>query len=373
MEKARKFRVNCVKKVLKGMNCMEKTMKAVVLHAPGNLVCEEVEVPLLGKNDVLVKVLSCGVCGSDISRVLTTGTYHFPTIPGHEFGGIVTEVGEAVEENIIGRRVAVIPLIPCMKCKMCEKGMYAQCEGYDFLGSRSDGGFAEYVKVPRGNLVFVPEQVNDDEIGLLEPISVALNVVEKCNVKYGDNVAIFGLGAIGIFIAQWAKIFGAKHVFAIDIDRNKVDIARQLNLEDAVCSIDDNVHDLIKKKTNSKMIDVVFEATGAEGAFNLGIDLLRISGVMGLVGRPADKMSISNKAYEKILRGEITIQGSWSFKFNKFPHNDWEISLEALADKKILTEPIISHRLPLNRTFDAIKIMDERKEKFHKIIIKPQL
>ena len=104
---------------------MQKMMYAANLHAPNDLRYEQVPVPELGAEDVLVKVSACGVCGSDIPRVLTQGTYHFPTIPGHEFGGTITEVGEGVSKDIIGKRVAVIPLIPCRTCKFCEVGQFA--------------------------------------------------------------------------------------------------------------------------------------------------------------------------------------------------------------------------------------------------------
>ena len=147
-------------------------------------------IPELREKDVLVKVSACGVCGSDIPRVLETGTYHFPTIPGHEFGGTIAEAGSGVSKELCGKRVAVIPLIPCKTCKSCETGQYAQCEHYDFLGSRNDGGFAEYVKVPESNLLFVPENVDEEAVAFLEPISVALHVVQNCRVNYGDSVAL---------------------------------------------------------------------------------------------------------------------------------------------------------------------------------------
>ncbi len=354
-----------------GNSNMSRKMKAAVLYGVNDLHCEMIDIPELGKKDVLVKVSACGVCGSDIPRVLTTGTYHFPTIPGHEFGGRVVEVGDEVSQGYIGKRVAVIPLIPCKKCKACEIGQYAQCEDYDFLGSRNDGGFAEYVKVPVENLIFVPDKVEDDATAFLEPISVALHVIENCGVGYGDNVAVFGLGAIGIFIAQWAKAFGAKRVFAIDLDEKKVEIAKQLGLIDAICGKSEDVDMIIRKKTNGVGIDVAFEASGSPQAFCQAISLIRTSGRMGLVGRPVKSLEIPVDSFEKILRSQITIKGTWSFEFTDFPHHAWKKSLDALARGEIQTEPIISHRLPLEKTYNAIKIMSEHKEPFYKILIKP--
>ncbi|MDD3185659.1 MAG: galactitol-1-phosphate 5-dehydrogenase [Anaerostipes sp.] len=352
---------------------MKGKMKAAVLHQPGDLRYEEVEIPQIGDKDVLVKVTACGVCGSDIPRVMTTGTYHFPTIPGHEFGGRIVELGSKVDENLKDKKVAVIPLIPCKKCKLCEIGQFAQCEDYDFLGSRNDGGFAEYVKVPAENVVVVPDNVADEAVAFLEPISVALHVVQNCGVNFGDSVAVFGLGAIGIFVAQWAKAFGAAHVFALDVDEKKIKVAKELGLEDALCIGQENIEEIIKEKTNGVGLDVAFEASGAPAAFCQAIELLRTSGRMGLVGRPTKALALEPEIFEKILRSQLTIHGTWSFEFTSFPHHAWQQSLEALSKEEIKTKPIISHRMPLSQTFDAVKIMADKSEFFYKILIEPEM
>lgn len=353
---------------------MKGTMKAAVLEAVGTLTITEVPIPTLGNKDVLVKISACGICGSDIPRVVQTGTYHFPTIPGHEFGGRVCEIGADVDANWNGKKVAVIPLIPCKHCSPCSVGDYAQCTNYDFLGSRSDGGFAEYVKVPAENLVEVPEEVDEDSVAFLEPISVALHVVQNCGVNYGDSVVVFGLGAIGIFVAQWAKVFGAAHVFALDLDAEKVRIAKEeLGLIDALCTGEEDVEAIIKERTCGKMIDVAFEASGSPKAFEQAIFLLRASGKMGLVGRPVDSIALTSDMFEKILRSQLTIKGSWSFEFKDFPHHAWKLSLDALLKGDILTKPIVSHTIPLLDTMKGVALMSDKSEFFYKILVKPQL
>lgn len=352
---------------------MEGTMKAAVLHGVKDLRIEDVAIPKLGKTDVLVKVAACGVCGSDIPRILSQGTYHFPTIPGHEFGGEVVELGEDVEKELLHKQVAVIPLIPCRTCKSCEVGDFAQCEHYDFLGSRSDGGFAEYVKVPKENLVIVPEHVKPEATAFLEPISVALHVVSNTQVNFGDDVVVFGLGAIGIFVAQWAKAFGAAHVFAVDLDPKKVEIAKQLGLEDAICGPIDDVRKAVKEATHGAGCDVVFEASGAPIVFNQAMTLLKQNGRFGPVGRPTKDLVVEVATYETILRKQLTIKGTWSFEFKRFPHNAWDISLDALNKGIIKTDAIISHRFPLSKTREAVDIMAEKKEFFYKILIEPAM
>lgn len=349
------------------------TMKAAVLYGIDDLRYVDCEIPQVGNDDVLVKVGACGICGSDIPRVLTTGTYYFPTIPGHEFGGTVVEVGASCDQSLIGKKVAVIPLIPCKHCLQCESGNFQMCEGYEYLGSRNDGGFAEYCLVPKENLVLLPDGVDEESAALLEPITVAQHVVRNNGVNFGDDVVVYGLGAIGIFIAQWAKAMGAEHVFAIDLDPKKVEIAKQIGLKDAICSATEDVHTIIDEKTQEKGVDVAFEASGSGYVFNDAISLLKKNGRFGLVGRPVKSMEVYTETFEKILRSQITIRGTWAFEMNNFPHNAWDISLEALRDGKIKTKEIISHRMPLSKTYDGIRLMADKKEFYYKILIEPEL
>ncbi|MDW8322262.1 MAG: alcohol dehydrogenase catalytic domain-containing protein, partial [Armatimonadota bacterium] len=144
-------------------------MKALVLHAVGNLRYEEVPLPEPGAGEVLVRVAYCGVCGSDIPRIFSKGTYRYPLIPGHEFAGVVERCGEGVSAFAPGDRVAVFPLVWCGRCAACEKGRYVQCEQYDYLGSRRDGAFADYVVAPARNLLRVPEGVSLQDAAMTEP------------------------------------------------------------------------------------------------------------------------------------------------------------------------------------------------------------
>lgn len=344
-------------------------MKAAVLKDIGILETEKVPKPIPNTGEVVVKVSACGVCGSDLPRILTTGTYHFPTIPGHEFGGWIYTVGDKKYHDFVGRKVAVNPLIPCRHCEMCEVGRFSQCKNYDFLGSRSDGGFAEYVKVPFENLIFLPKDFDDKAVAFLEPVTVALHVVQNCQLRFGENVAVFGLGAIGMFIAQWAKVFGAAHVFAIDIDEKKVGLAKKLGLKDAICLCSADIKKIIYEKTSG--VDFVFEASGSMAAFKQGISLLRESGTMGLVGRPTSNINLEPNIFEKILRSQMKIQGTWSFEAKNFPHNAWKQSAEAIVTGNIQVLPLISHTFPLEQTMDAINLMAERKEFYSKVLILP--
>ena len=135
-------------------------MRAYELHGVNDLRREDIEKPEIPSGWVLVQVKASGICSSDIPRIFTNGTYHFPTIPGHEFSGVVAAYGEGVPEERVGKRVGIFPLIPCRTCPQCRQKKYEMCEHYDYLGSRRDGGFAEYVAVPDWNLLELPENVS---------------------------------------------------------------------------------------------------------------------------------------------------------------------------------------------------------------------
>ena len=128
-------------------------MKVLNLRAVNDLRLEEKEIPVPGENEVLLEIHACGICSSDEERVLKTGTYHFPTVPGHEFAGKIAKLGKNVDSNLLNKKAAVFPLLPCMKCTSCKEEKYAMCSNYKYFGSRNDGAYGEYLVVPVWNLV----------------------------------------------------------------------------------------------------------------------------------------------------------------------------------------------------------------------------
>ena len=165
-------------------------MNAWVLHDINDFRLEAVEEPILGEDEVLVEVKAAGICGSDIPRVYRNGTYSFPLIPGHEFSGVVTKAGAAVDMGWPGRRVGIFPLIPCMDCIPCRKKQYEMCRHYSYLGSRRNGGFAEYVAVPAANLIPLPDSVSFEEAAMLEPMAVAVHAMRRVGPRVSDTVAV---------------------------------------------------------------------------------------------------------------------------------------------------------------------------------------
>lgn len=352
-----------------------RTMRAAVLHAPGDLRIERVPVPAVGPDDALVRVAACGICGSDVPRVRTTGTYRFPTIPGHEMAGVVEELGSKAGSTRAGLRpgtpVAVVPLVPCGRCRFCEIGAFAQCEAYDFLGSRSNGGFAEYMRAPAAGLVPLPDGLSAEQGALLEPVTVALHAVRNLGIGWGMTVAVFGLGAIGNFIAQWVRAFGARRVFALDIAARKVEIARQVGLDEAMDVTGLDVPGVLKERTGGAGVEAAFDASGSARALEQAVASLAPFGRLGLVGRPPGEVALPAMTFEKILRGEITLRGTWSFAAARVPHHPWEEAARALAAGVVRTGPLVTHRIPLEDLPGAIELMASGDASFHKILVLP--
>lgn len=339
-------------------------MKALNLHGINDLRYEDVPVPVRLDDEVLVKVRASGICGSDIQRVFEKGTYHFPTIPGHEFAG---EIVEAKDKKMIGKKAAIFPLIPCFSCKACQVGEYAQCADYDYYGSRRDGGFAEYIAVKEWNLVMVADHVTYEEAAMCEPAAVALHAIRQAGVEVGETVAIFGAGPIGIMLGQWALAWGAFKVILIDIDQTKIDFAVKMGFETVINSLKTDPVEQIKKMTADAGADVCIEGAGVSVTLEQGIKALRNFGRMVAMGNPVGDMILSQKGYWEILRKQITLKGTWNSSYNGVK-NDWITTGRAMESGKLNVKPLVSHRFNFSESVQAFKLMRDRKEYFNKVM-----
>ena len=342
-------------------------MKAAVLHAVGDLRVEEIPVPQPEQGEVLLRVGACGVCGSDIPRVFTKGTYSFPTIIGHEFAGTVVEVGPEGDMGLMGKRAAVFPLIPCRKCDACAAGAYAQCTDYDYLGSRCDGGFAEFVRVPEWNLLPLPDALSLEEAAMVEPAAVALHALRRGQLEGGDSVMVFGAGPIGLLVALWAQALGAANVLVADIDLDKLRFAKKLGFSQLFDPRQSDVGAWAQKKTG-RGADLVIEASGSTAAYESAMTCARTFGRVVLLGNPAGEMKLSQQAYWAILRKELQLTGTWNSVYSDLPRNEWKMSIEYMANGKINVNPLISHRIGLDGLGEHLAIMRDRTAFSNKIM-----
>jgi len=350
-------------------------MKAAVLYGIGDLRFEEVPLPQIKEGEALIKVKACGICGSDIARVMEKGTYSFPLIPGHELSGEVAEIREKIssfekEDKGVSfknrDRVAVVPLLPCHRCPHCQVGEYNLCDNYDYLGSRCNGGFAEYVKVARENLIKIPPGVSFEEAALTEPASVALHALRRAKIEVGDKVAILGTGPIGVLLAQWVRIWGASEVYLVDVREEKLRVAQEYGFTEVINASKRDTVKSILEKTKQRGVDVSIEAAGAPITFKQSIQIARKGGKVIFLGIMNGEVTLSDELTSSILRKELTMYGTWNSRFPHLPKNEWAATLHFMKIGKLKVKPLITHKFGLKEAKEAFQMMYKGKEFFNK-------
>ncbi len=326
-------------------------MKAAVLHAKNDIRYEDYPSPVIKEGEVLVKVKAAGICGSDIPRVLGDKAHYYPIVLGHEFSGDVVKAGAGVESVKTGDRVAGVPLLPCLKCEGCQKGNYSLCQNYSFIGSRVQGSFADYVKLPERNVVKFDENVTYEQGAFFEPSTVALHGLNRAGHKGGEDVAVLGGGNIGIFTAQWARIFGAKRVFVFDIDNDRLALAKKLGADVIINTKHESFLREVNELTDKKGFGYVYETAGAEETMKLAFELAGNRASVCFIGTPNKDLNFKPELFEKINRKEFILTGSWMSYSAPFPGREWSLTAhffskgdlkfdEGLIFKKLLMKDI---------------------------------
>lgn len=335
-------------------------MKAAVLHDKNDLRYEDYKDPEVSDGEVLVKVKAAGICGSDIPRVLGDAAHYYPIVLGHEFSGDVVEVGEGVKSVKAGDRVAGVPLIPCMKCHDCQGGNYSQCRQYSFIGSRQQGSFADYVKLPEKNVVRLPDNVTYEQGAAFEPCTVALHGLYCADYRGGENVAILGGGNIGLFTLQWAKIFGARKVFVFDIDNDRLRLAERFGADVTINTRDDDFENKLKDLTGERGLAFVFETAGAEATMKLAFRIAANKARVCFIGTPNKEVTFSHSLFEQMNRKEFTLTGSWMSYSAPFPGKEWSLAAHFFSTGQLkFDDSMIFKKLPMRdikQGFDMYKL-----------------
>ena len=348
-------------------------MDALVLHGVGDARFEQIPRPRPAEGEVLVRVAFCGVCGSDVPRTFVKGTYHFPTVCGHEFAGTVEACGPAVDGYKPGDRVVVFPLLWCGRCASCELGNYVQCSDYDYYGSRRDGAFAQYVSVPTKNLIRVPDGVSMEAASMTEPAAVALHALKRAGGGFiGQVVVVFGAGPIGLMVAQWARMMGAARIILFDLIPEKLAMAEKLGFELALDARDGNPVERVKELTGGHGAEVCVEGAGVPVTLNQAISAARVGGRVVILGNPSADVTLPAALISQAMRHELDILGTWNSSFSAAGNNDdWHAVLAAGDSGTLDLDSLVSHRVPLEGAWDALVMMRDRSEFFAKVLIRP--
>ena len=345
-------------------------MFAGVVHAQNDIRYEEIETGRPGPGQVQVKVKYTGICGSDVPRVNGTACHFYPMVLGHEFSGVISEVGEGVTRVRVGDRVAGIPLVPCMECEDCQKGNYSLCRHYSFIGSRQFGSFAEYVVVPQTNVYPFDDKVSFEQGALFEPSAVALHGLRVADFTGGGRVAVVGTGTIGLLTLQWARIFGASDLTAINRSRGKLAIARRLGADHTISTLDDDFYEQAMEITGGKGYDYIFDATGNEAAMKESFRLAANKARICMIGTPKNPISFTVAEWEMMNRKEFLLTGSWMSYSAPFPGEEWELTAYHFRKGDLIfDEGMIGARLPLSRIDEAFAMYKTPGQVTGKILI----
>ena len=318
-------------------------MKAAILTEKG-IIVKNVPKPNISNTDVLIRVKSVGICGTDIAIYKGTYKKNLPLILGHEFSGVVEEVGENVKNVSVGDRVTREINISCGSCYYCSHGMPTHCLNRKAIGISTDGAMAEYVKVPARNVHRLPDQIDFDDGTFVEPLAAAIETFIMSPIKENSCVVIYGSGKMGLLIAQVAKVYGAEKTIVIDKVDWKLKLAKQLGVDVTINSQNENVKARVLEECNGVGADIVVEVTGSPSVFSKCFDIVKARGTIALKSTHGVNTPIN---ITDIVVRELKIQGSRCGPF--------EPAIELLSSGEIKVKPLISKIFPIDETDEAFK------------------
>ena len=344
-------------------------MKAVVKEKKGydNIKYREVPVPEISDDEVLIKVMAAGICGSDLHIFHDVFPYWPPVILGHEFAGVIVKKGKNITRFDIGDRVTSEPQQKvCGVCRFCRTGRPHLCSFKRSPGWGIDGAMAEYIKISDCQLHKIPENVSFVEGAVIEPASTVTHaIIERGNIRVNDFVVVTGTGAIGLIAAQVAKACGARKVVitGLDIDEEyRLKVARELKIDLVLNVQKENLRDIVMSNTEGYGADMVAECSGSESAIGDAVEVLAKNGrLVGLGLSGKDKININ---WDKAVQKEIEIIPSMSSTFSS-----WEHTINLLNEKKLDLSKVISDIMPLSEYRKAFEKID--KKQGLKIILVP--
>ena len=343
-------------------------MKALVLEEYKKFALSEVPEPEIGPHDVLVRVSSCGICGSDVHGFDgSSGRRIPPVIMGHEASGTIATIGDAVTAFREGERVTFDSMISCGRCVFCRHGRPNLCDNRRVLGVscneyRRHGAFAEYVAVPEHIVFRIPDNLPFNEAAMVEPVSVAVHAVNITPVSLGDTAVVVGAGMIGLLTIQALRTAGCGRIVSVDLEDDRLAIAKTLGADDTINSRSADVPARIREMTGGLGADLVLEAVGADATVRMSIDSVRKGGVVTLIGNVTANVSFP---LQSVVTREISVLGSCASS------NDYPACLELMGRGAIRVAPMISAAVPLDRGPEMFDRLYSREPNLTKVILNP--
>lgn len=323
-------------------------MRAVVLSGPNQFAPAEIEKPQIGPDEILLEMKAAAICGTDM-RILTgkkTKGVRYPSVIGHEFCGVIAEVGADVKGYEVGEKVAVANVIPCHHCSSCLRGRTNACLDRKAIGYEFDGGFEEYIRIPsicieNGNVVKLPEYMSYQAGALIEPLSCCIRGLKNAGTGFNDDVLIVGAGPIGLFHLQLSKIAGARKVIVSEPNEQRRKVALELGADLVVDPTKEDLPAIVNRETNGQGMDVIVMAIGVPALVNSTLKLCKRGGTVnlfaGFAGTGESTIEVNTIHYN-----EINVNGSTAYKLE-----DYLAAAEMIKSGKIDADKIVTHRFKI--------------------------
>lgn len=336
-------------------------MKAIKFEKPWDVSCVEVEKPVPKEGEALIKIITAGICGSDIGAFRgTNGLVSYPRIIGHELAGIVEEIPENNKNGIKkGDRVVVDPYVYCGHCYPCRIGRTNCCTSLHVLGVHIDGGMAEYFTHPADLLVKVPEGMTWEEAAMAEPLTISLHGIHRGGLTVGEYCAVIGAGPIGLVAGLAAQAYGG-HAIVIDLVQERLDFAKSVGIEYVINSGTENTEERIREITGGDMAQLVMECSGANAAIRSTLDYVSHAGRITLTGWPKKETSIPT---DVITRKEIDIRGA------RTSAREFEEALDLIRTKKVDMNKILTKVIPIEEAPETIIDIEKNPGKYMKVVV----
>ena len=314
-------------------------MKALVLKEYNQFSCEDVPVPEIGADEVLIRVKACGICGSDVHGMDgSTGRRIPPVIMGHEASGIIERVGSGVAEWSVGERVTFDSTVVTRQDFYSQKGVfnlsdYRRVLGVSCAEYRQHGAFAEFVAVPQSVLYRLPDGLSFEQAAMTEPVSVAFHAVNLIPSEINDSAIVVGCGMIGLFVVQALRIKGCGTIIAIDLDPSRLDMALKFGADHAFRADDPEIVEKVRAVTRGRGADIAVEVVGITPTVNLAINAVRKGGKIGLVGNLSPKVELP---LQVVVTRQLTIYGSCASA------GEYPACLDMIASGRVKVDEMIS-------------------------------
>lgn len=338
-------------------------MKAIQIQEPPHFELRKLPDPECGRDQVVVRTAYCGLCGTDLEILrgsMPSGYVRYPVVPGHEWTGVIEEVGAGAGDWRVGDRVSVEGYLPCGECPACRLGEFNHCRTHEQIGMTHNGGFAEYVAAPARSCHRVPPHVGLDEALMVEPASTVVRGIERARPRAGARAAIIGCGPIGLIAARVLQFYDPAVILGVDLATTQKPMADRAGVTAFTTSTDAQE---LRESSNGAGWDLVIDCARGLRPLNLAFEMVRSGGTVVVIGGAPDEQIFQISAHAFVMR-DLHIEGILGYTTQS-----WTQTLDMLAGGKLRLGDLITHRTPIEQFEHALQLVESRSESMGKVAV----